>query len=401
MALIAFVVFGPARRRLRQVQDATERLGGGDLDGARARAGRRRSRGRRALVQPDGRRADGARARRSSASDKARRQLLADVSHELMTPLTAMRGYVETLTMPELELDAETRQRYLGIVTEETHRLERIIGDLLDLARLEGGGTAMRQEPVDVAALFERVAERHERELRARAHHARAARGQRRRTASTAIPTASSRRCRIWPPTRCGTRRMAARLRLTAERTEAGVRITVRDTGPGIAAEHLPLIFDRFYKVDVSRKATGGSGLGLSIVKAIVERHGGTIAAYNDNGAVFEIVLPGASSVYGLRSSVHCSLRSAVCGLRSDRGADSVEAGFSRPDGRSIGLREADLQRRPDEADRDVRRPLRRVSVDRDRRPSTVDLDRSRRSCEAHVTRASSRADTCPGGRTL
>ena len=74
------------------------------------------------------------------ASDKARRQLLADVSHELMTPLTAMRGYIETLTMPELQLDAATRQRYLGIVTDETHRLERIIGDLLDLARLEGGG---------------------------------------------------------------------------------------------------------------------------------------------------------------------------------------------------------------------------------------------------------------------
>jgi two-component system sensor histidine kinase BaeS len=81
-------------------------------------------------------------------------------------------------------------------------------------------------------------------------------------------------------------------LGLSADRTEAGVRIVVRDSGPGIAAEHLPLIFDRFYKVDVSRKATGGSGLGLSIVKAIVERHGGTIVAYNDNGAVFEIVLP-------------------------------------------------------------------------------------------------------------
>jgi signal transduction histidine kinase len=70
------------------------------------------------------------------------------------------------------------------------------------------------------------------------------------------------------------------------------VRIRVRDTGEGIADEHLPLIFDRFYKADAARKASGGSGLGLSIVKAIVERHGGTITAYNDHGAVFEIVLP-------------------------------------------------------------------------------------------------------------
>ena len=68
--------------------------------------------------------------------------------------------------------------------------------------------------------------------------------------------------------------------------------LTVRDTGPGIPEEHLPLIFDRFYKVDAARKAAGGSGLGLSIVKAIVERHGGRISARNDNGAVFEIVLP-------------------------------------------------------------------------------------------------------------
>jgi signal transduction histidine kinase len=65
----------------------------------------------------------------------------------------------------------------------------------------------------------------------------------------------------------------------------------VRDTGPGIPPEHLPLIFDRFYKVDAARKAAAGSGLGLSIVKAIIERHGGLIAARNENGAVFEIVL--------------------------------------------------------------------------------------------------------------
>jgi signal transduction histidine kinase len=71
-----------------------------------------------------------------------------------------------------------------------------------------------------------------------------------------------------------------------------GTLLTVRDTGPGIPSEHLPLIFDRFYKVDASRKQTGGSGLGLSIVKTIVERHGGSITARNDDGAVFEIRLP-------------------------------------------------------------------------------------------------------------
>jgi two-component system sensor histidine kinase BaeS len=72
------------------------------------------------------------------------------------------------------------------------------------------------------------------------------------------------------------------------------IHLRVRDTGPGIPQEHLPLIFDRFYKADGARKAAGGSGLGLSIVKAIVERHGGSIAARNEQGAVFDISLPRA-----------------------------------------------------------------------------------------------------------
>ena len=122
-----------------------------------------------------------ARAQALELSDRARRQLLADVSHELMTPLTAMRGYVETLTMPELRTRRrDPRSAISGSSTEETHRLERIVGDLLDLARLEGGGTAMREEAVDVAALFDRVRERHEREMRRARHSARTARGQRR-----------------------------------------------------------------------------------------------------------------------------------------------------------------------------------------------------------------------------
>jgi signal transduction histidine kinase len=79
---------------------------------------------------------------------------------------------------------------------------------------------------------------------------------------------------------------------LSSASDPGGVQLTVRDSGPGIPPEHLPLIFERFYKADAARKAAGGSGLGLSIVKAIVERHGGTIAARNDGGAVFEIVLP-------------------------------------------------------------------------------------------------------------
>jgi signal transduction histidine kinase len=287
---IALVVFGPARRRLRHVQDAAERLGSGDLS-ARAPDGGGDEVAE--LARSFNRMADdlGARARALEASDRARRQLLADVSHELMTPLTAMRGYVETLGMRDVPLDDATRARYLRIIDEETKRLENIVGDLLDLARLEGGGTAFRREAVPVAALFERVAMRHERETSARRITLSRSIGAGAETVAgdvdrleQALQNLAANALRHTPD--------GGEVALAAARVPEGVRITVRDTGPGIPDEHLPLIFDRFYKADASRRAVGGSGLGLSIVKAIVERHGGTIAARNDGGAVFEIALP-------------------------------------------------------------------------------------------------------------
>jgi len=292
--LIALVIFGPARRRLKAVQAATERLGAGDLD---ARAPEQGGDEVTAVARSFNRMADelANRTRALESADAARRQLLADVSHELMTPLTAMRGYIETLSMPDLEIDSPTRERYLQIVSEETHRLERIVGDLLDLARLEGGGGTMSHERVEIAALFDRVAARHERELRQRN-----VRLEFRVNAGAenvigdpdrleqALQNLAANALRHTPD--------AGQITLTSDQDPAGIRLTVRDSGPGIPDEHLPLIFERFYKADAARKAAGGSGLGLSIVKAIVERHGGTITARNDHGAVFEIVIPRATS---------------------------------------------------------------------------------------------------------
>jgi two-component system sensor histidine kinase BaeS len=288
--LIALVVFGPARRRLHQMQETTERLTAGD---SRARAPEGGGDEIAAVARSFNRMADELleRARALEASDTARRQLLADVSHELMTPLTAMRGYIETLGMSELELNPSTRDRYLRIVSEETGRLEHIIGDLLDLARLEGGGTTLRREQVPVALLFNRAAERHERELAARGITLeRAISGDAGTVAGDpdrleqVLQNLVANALRFTPPD--------GRITLTSSRDDGAVRISVRDTGPGIPPDQLPHIFDRFYKADASRKAAGGSGLGLSIARAIVERHGGTIAARNDNGAVFDVTLP-------------------------------------------------------------------------------------------------------------
>ena len=290
MVLIALFVFGPARRRLKKVQEATERLGAGDLT---ARAPEQGGDEVTAVARSFNRMADelASRAQALDASDRARRQLLADVSHELMTPLTAMRGYVETLTMRDVPLDAATRERYLHIIDDETHRLERIVGDLLDLARLEGGGGTLRHERVSLPALFDRVRARHEREsaernIRIECHTAAGADavlGDPDRL-EQALQNLAANALRHTPD--------GGAITLSSAIENGAVHVRVRDTGHGIPPEHLPLIFERFYKADSARRAAGGSGLGLSIVKAIVERHHGSIAASNDNGAVFDITLP-------------------------------------------------------------------------------------------------------------
>ena len=167
--------------------------------------------------------------------------------------------------------------------------MEQIVGDLLDLARLEGGGGQLKREFVDMTALFERVAARHERELGDRrirlvrtVHPGTSVAGDANRL-EQALQNLAANALRHTPD--------GGEVGLSAEPAAGKVRIVVRDSGPGIAPEHLLLIFDRFYKADAAR-ASGGSGLGLSIVKAIVERHGGTITVRNERGAVFEILLP-------------------------------------------------------------------------------------------------------------
>ena len=160
-SVAALLIFRPTRRRLQSLQQAAQAIGAGQT-GVRAPE----SGGDEVamLAHAFNEMAGGLEERTQAlvAINESRRQLLADVSHELMTPLAAIRGYVETMTMADVKLDDPTRQRYLGIVADETERLEHIIGDLLDLARVEGGGAAWKREPVSVLGLFERVLHRHD-----------------------------------------------------------------------------------------------------------------------------------------------------------------------------------------------------------------------------------------------
>src|SRR5688572_12895162 len=291
--IAALLVFGPVRPRLRSLEDAARKVGAGDLT-ARARedGGDEVSALARAFNQMTHDLQQ--RAQQLQAVDRTRRLLLADVSHELMTPLTGMRGYLETLSLHAQSLDPETRERYLAIIRDETLRVEHIVGDLLELSRLEGGGESFDAQDVPLEDLFGRVV----------ARHGRAAEEKGVEIATNIAPGAE---IVTGDPMRLeqALQNLAAnalrhtskggRVELSATYENGAIVVTVTDTGSGIAPEHLPHVFDRFYKVDPSRAGeTAGSGLGLSIVKAIVERHGGAVAATSrpGGGTTFTLKFP-------------------------------------------------------------------------------------------------------------
>ena len=292
-ALASLLIFRPASRRLQELSDTARRLGAGDTAARAPDTGGDEIAGvARAFNQMAGDLVQ--RAEALQTSYRVRRQLLADVSHELMTPLTAILGYIETLDMPSIALDERSRSRYLGIVREESLRLERLIGDLLDLARLEAGGGAFTTEDVSVGLIFARVLARHEHAARASGVHLDArgdqailVRGDRLRL-EQALQNLAANALRHTP--------VGGQVILGVARRDDAVVLSVQDSGAGIRPEHLPYVFDRFYKADESRteEPGAGSGLGLSIVKAIVERHGGRISVRSSPAVetVFEIVLP-------------------------------------------------------------------------------------------------------------
>ena len=290
--VVALVVFNPARRRLSALEAAAERLGDGDLTARASPAGGDEI----ARVAEAFNRMAGELEGRDTAlrtSDALRRQMMADVSHELKTPLTAMRGFIETLRMPEVALDAERRERYFETIDRETRRLERIVKDLLDLARYEHGGVVLQRRLFDIERLFENVAGRHERDAHAKAVAIRihvdpladqvVADPDR---IEQAIENLVANALRHTPS--------GGAITLSATHADGLATLSISDTGGGIAADRLAHVFERFYKVDASRAAEStGSGLGLSITKAIIERHGGTIRVTSEPGqTTFTIVLP-------------------------------------------------------------------------------------------------------------
>jgi two-component system phosphate regulon sensor histidine kinase PhoR len=225
------------------------------------------------------------------AADQIRRDFVANVSHELRTPLTAIKGYAEALIDDPDDEDA--REKFLDIIHRQTTRMERLVKDLLRLARLDAGQEAVEYAPCDVQALATSVAADLEGVIR-----------EKRQLVSIAVPPEA--RVLLADPAK-----LHDVLRNLVENAvnytpddglitlHAGIagdeyEITVSDSGPGLPEQDLIRVFERFYRVDKSRTRPGGTGLGLAIVKHLVQVMGGSVVASNraDGGAVFRVRLP-------------------------------------------------------------------------------------------------------------
>jgi two-component system phosphate regulon sensor histidine kinase PhoR len=220
-----------------------------------------------------------------------RRDFVANASHELKTPLTVISGFAETLL--DADLAPAQRQQFVGTIQSNVVRMQRIVDDLLDLARYESGGWVpnpvdvdLRVAAADALALVQPEAARRSLDLRTDIDG----------SAAYVFADATALRQILQNLVENAVRyTQSGNVTVFARREEGGVILGVRDTGVGIAREHLPRIFERFYRVDAGRsREVGGTGLGLAIVKHLVEAHGGSVRATSTVGVGTEVavVLP-------------------------------------------------------------------------------------------------------------
>lgn len=227
-------------------------------------------------------------------AETMRRDFVANVSHEIRTPLTVLAGFVETLQ--NLDLPREERNRYLGMMGVQAQRMQTLVSDLLTLSRLEGSPLPDAAEWTPVSAFLTQCQQESaalvqalEKKMELRFGEAPAlALGGAASELQSAFSNLVSNAVRYTPSG--GVVDVQAR-----EAAGGRFELAVRDTGPGIAAEHLPRVTERFYRVDRSRsRETGGTGLGLAIVKHVVQRHGGELKIESTlgTGSTFTILLP-------------------------------------------------------------------------------------------------------------
>jgi two-component system, OmpR family, phosphate regulon sensor histidine kinase PhoR len=228
--------------------------------------------------------------------EEMRADFVANASHELRTPLAALSGFVDTLLGPARE-DAPARERFLGIMKQQATRMARLIDDLLSLSRVELNEHVPPQTPLDVAAIVRQVADGLQMLARERGVDiAIAAPGEPVVVAGDRDELTRVFENLIENALRYGAAGKRVDIGFARESPDgAAVLVTVRDYGAGIAAEHLPRLTERFYRVDVGQsRAEGGTGLGLALVKHILNRHRGrlTIESEIGKGATFTVQMP-------------------------------------------------------------------------------------------------------------
>lgn len=230
---------------------------------------------------------------RVQASQKSQRDFVANVSHELKTPLTSVQGFAQAI-LDGTAGTPEARQQAARVIYDESGRMHRMVLDLLDLARLDTGTAEFQRAPVDIPALLDSVVEKFTPQARGTAITL--------QVETPALPPITGDGDRLaqvftnlvdnalkFTPT-------GGQVTLRAALTGSEVQVDVADSGAGIPAEALAHIFDRFYQADPSRPGGGkhGTGLGLAIVKEIVQAHGGTISVRSapGEGSTFTVRLP-------------------------------------------------------------------------------------------------------------
>lgn len=224
-------------------------------------------------------------------ADLVRRDFVANVSHELRTPLTAIKGYAEALLDdPD---DAEAREKFLDIIHRHATRMERLVKDLLRLARLDAGQETVEIVPCDVESLLRGIANDFE-----------PIAAQKQQTIDVIVAAGAETLVTDAAKLHDIARNLienavnytpdGGAIDVRAAIQEGRFQLTVSDTGHGIAPDDLARVFERFYRVDKSRTRPGGTGLGLSIVKHLVHVLHGEVTASNQSGggALFTVTLP-------------------------------------------------------------------------------------------------------------
>ena len=239
-------------------------------------------------------------------ADAMRRDFVANVSHEIRTPLTVLSGFVETLQ--SIPLGEDETQHYLQLMSAQSDRIQSLVVDLLMLSQLEGSQLPSTQEKVSLAALMLQVTTEGQAFSEWMANKGEGPVHQlefapvpdvyllgARSELLSAVSNLVSNAIRYTP--------LGGRIQTHWSSTAEGLVFSVHDTGPGIAAEHLPRLAERFYRVDRSRsRETGGTGLGLAITKHVMQRHGGElrIDSVVGQGSTFKLVFPQSRVVVDL-----------------------------------------------------------------------------------------------------